>query len=131
MSFNAFLLLLGRVGQEVVLDTRRRLFIHFQRLSIAFHEKYTSGRVISRQTTSRYRNQAVDVAAVGAELHVRYVLEGSVRMQDGGLRVNVNLSDPATRLPVWSGRVERDGADRHAIRDEIVGRIARELPSGV
>jgi ABC-type multidrug transport system fused ATPase/permease subunit len=51
MSFNAFLLLLGRVGQEVVLDTRRRLFTHFQRLSIAFHEKYTSGRVISRQTS--------------------------------------------------------------------------------
>jgi ATP-binding cassette, subfamily B, bacterial len=51
MSFNAFLLLLGRVGQEVVLDTRRRLFRHFQELSIAFHEKYTSGRVISRQTS--------------------------------------------------------------------------------
>jgi ABC-type multidrug transport system fused ATPase/permease subunit len=51
ISFNAFLLLLGRVGQEVVLDTRRRLFLHFQRLSIAFHEKYTSGRVISRQTS--------------------------------------------------------------------------------
>ncbi|HEV3227389.1 MAG TPA: ABC transporter ATP-binding protein [Acidimicrobiales bacterium] len=51
VSFNAFLLLLGRVGQEVVLDTRQRLFRHFQRLSISFHEKYTSGRVISRQTS--------------------------------------------------------------------------------
>ena len=51
MSFNAFLLLLGRVGQDVVLEVRRRLFVHFQRLSIAFHEKYTSGRVISRQTS--------------------------------------------------------------------------------
>ena len=51
LSFNAFLLLLGRVGQDVVLDTRRRLFQHFQRLSIAFHEQYTSGRVISRQTS--------------------------------------------------------------------------------
>ena len=51
LSFNAFLLILGRVGQEVILDTRRRLFVHFQRLSIAFHEKYTSGRVISRQTS--------------------------------------------------------------------------------
>jgi len=51
LSFNAFLLLLGRVGQDVVLDTRRRLFTHFQTLSISFHEKYTSGRVISRQTS--------------------------------------------------------------------------------
>jgi ABC-type multidrug transport system fused ATPase/permease subunit len=51
VSFNAFLLLLGRVGQDVVLDVRRRLFMHFQRLSVAFHERYTSGRVISRQTS--------------------------------------------------------------------------------
>jgi ABC-type multidrug transport system fused ATPase/permease subunit len=51
LSFNAFLLLLGRVGQDVVLEVRRRLFVHFQRLSIAFHERYTSGRVISRQTS--------------------------------------------------------------------------------
>jgi ATP-binding cassette subfamily B protein len=51
VTFNAFLLLLGRVGQDVVLDIRRRLFLHFQRLSVAFHERYTSGRVISRQTS--------------------------------------------------------------------------------
>lgn len=51
LTFNSFLLLLGRVGQEVVLDTRRRLFAHFQELSISFHERYTSGRVISRQTS--------------------------------------------------------------------------------
>jgi len=51
VTFNAFLLLLGRVGQDVVLDIRRRLFVHFQRLSVSFHERYTSGRVISRQTS--------------------------------------------------------------------------------
>jgi TolB-like protein/DNA-binding SARP family transcriptional activator/Tfp pilus assembly protein PilF len=86
-----------------------------------------SFRVISRQTTSRYQGQPIDIGTVGAELRVRYVLEGSARVQDGGLRVNVQLFDPLTRLPVWSGRVEREGADRYAIRDEIVGRIAREL----
>ena len=51
IAFNFFLQLLGRVGQDVVLDIRLRLFDHFQRLSIAFHERYTSGRVISRQTS--------------------------------------------------------------------------------
>ncbi|MEO6468267.1 MAG: ABC transporter transmembrane domain-containing protein, partial [Acidimicrobiia bacterium] len=51
ITYNKFLLVLGRVGQDVVLDIRRRLFLHFQRLSTAFHERYTSGRVISRQTS--------------------------------------------------------------------------------
>ncbi|MEN3273882.1 MAG: ATP-binding cassette, subfamily bacterial [Actinomycetota bacterium] len=50
-AFNNFLQLLGRVGQDVVLDIRIRLFQHFQQLSISFHERYTSGRVISRQTS--------------------------------------------------------------------------------
>ncbi len=40
----------GRVGQKVLLELRRRVFRHFQRLDIAFHERYTSGRVVSRST---------------------------------------------------------------------------------
>ncbi len=50
-TFNGFLLIVGRVGQDVVLDIRQRLYLHFQRLSTSFHERYTSGRVISRQTS--------------------------------------------------------------------------------
>ncbi|PRZ41138.1 ABC-type multidrug transport system fused ATPase/permease subunit [Antricoccus suffuscus] len=45
-----FLMGFGRIGQQIVLEIRRRLFRHFQRLSLSFHEKYTSGRVVSRQT---------------------------------------------------------------------------------
>jgi TolB-like protein/Tfp pilus assembly protein PilF/DNA-binding SARP family transcriptional activator len=84
-------------------------------------------RVISPQTTNSYRDRPLDVAAIGAELQVKYVLEGSAREQGGLLRVNLQLLDPATRLPVWSGRIAREGADRYAVRDEIVARIAREL----
>jgi ABC-type multidrug transport system fused ATPase/permease subunit len=50
-TFNGFLLVSGRVGQDVLLDLRRRVFGHFQDLSLSFHERYTSGRVISRQTS--------------------------------------------------------------------------------
>lgn len=47
----AFLRLSGKIGQSVLLELRRRVFDHFQRLSLSFHEKYTSGRVISRLTS--------------------------------------------------------------------------------
>jgi ATP-binding cassette, subfamily B, bacterial len=46
-----FVTMTGRVGQRVVLELRRRLFAHFGALDVAFHEDYTSGRVISRQTS--------------------------------------------------------------------------------
>lgn len=47
----SFLRLTGRIGQDLILELRRRVFDHFQQLSVSFHERYTSGRVISRQTS--------------------------------------------------------------------------------
>ncbi|MEV4091610.1 ABC transporter ATP-binding protein [Streptosporangium saharense] len=46
-----FLRRAGRIGQDVLLELRRRVFGHFQRLSLSFHEDYTSGRVVSRLTS--------------------------------------------------------------------------------
>ncbi|MFF4033260.1 ABC transporter ATP-binding protein [Streptomyces sviceus] len=47
----AFILASARVNQDVLLDLRGRIFRHAQALSIDFHERYTSGRLISRSTT--------------------------------------------------------------------------------
>lgn len=41
----------GRIGQRILLTIRRRLFGHFQKLDVAFHDRYTSGRVVSRLTS--------------------------------------------------------------------------------
>jgi ABC-type multidrug transport system fused ATPase/permease subunit len=51
VATRAFIAEMGRLGGMVVLELRRRLFAHFQRLPVAFHERYTSGRVISRQVS--------------------------------------------------------------------------------
>ncbi|MEV0968556.1 ABC transporter ATP-binding protein [Microtetraspora glauca] len=51
LTRQAFLRLSGRIGQDILLELRRRVFDHFQKLSLSFHEKYTSGRVISRLTS--------------------------------------------------------------------------------
>ena len=34
----------------MLLELRRRLFVHFQQLDIRFHDRYTTGRVVSRLT---------------------------------------------------------------------------------
>lgn len=41
----------GRVGQEMLLTLRRRVFTHVQVLPLSFHERYTSGKTISRLTS--------------------------------------------------------------------------------
>ncbi len=57
----AFIVLSGRISQAVLLDLRTRVYDHFQKLSISFHEGYTSGRVISRMTS--------DIDAIGELLN--------------------------------------------------------------
>ena len=88
-TFNAFLLLLGRVGQDVVLDVRERLYLHFQRMSTAFHERYTSGRVISRQTS--------DVEAIADLLGNGLINLITSALLVGGIGVALLLDGPAPR----------------------------------
>jgi len=46
-----YVVVAARLTQSVMLDLRKRIFLHTQRLSLEFHESYTSGRIISRQTS--------------------------------------------------------------------------------
>ncbi len=46
-----YVVVAARLTQTVMLDLRKRIFLHTQRLSLEFHESYTSGRIISRQTS--------------------------------------------------------------------------------
>ncbi|MGP3981033.1 ABC transporter ATP-binding protein [Streptomyces sp. KR80] len=47
----AFVRASARISQDVLLELRGRIFRHAQALSVDFHERYTSGRLISRATT--------------------------------------------------------------------------------
>jgi ATP-binding cassette subfamily B protein len=46
-----YVVVAARLTQAVMMDLRTRIFRHTQRLSLEFHESYTSGRIISRQTS--------------------------------------------------------------------------------
>ncbi|WP_413354239.1 ABC transporter ATP-binding protein [Microbacterium sp. 1P06AB] len=46
-----YAVVVARLTQAVMLDLRKRIFLHTQKLSLEFHESYTSGRIISRQTS--------------------------------------------------------------------------------
>ena len=46
-----YVVVTARLTQAIMLELRMRIFLHTQRLSLEFHESYTSGRIISRQTS--------------------------------------------------------------------------------
>ncbi|MET0862971.1 MAG: ABC transporter ATP-binding protein [Nakamurella sp.] len=60
-----FVRLSAKVAQAVLLDLRGRVFTHTQSLSLSFHERYTSGRVISRMTSDL--DALADLAAESLE----------------------------------------------------------------
>ncbi len=83
--------------------------------------------VIARNTAFTYKGKPFDVKAVGRELNVRYVLEGSVQRGGNRMRVNVQLVDAETGSHLWAERFDKPLADLFDMQDEIVGRLANAL----
>jgi TolB-like protein len=79
--------------------------------------------VIARNTAFTFKGKAIDVKAIGRELDVRYVLEGSVQRGGQRLRVNVQLIDAETGSHVWAERFEKPVTDLFDMQDEIVARL--------
>ena len=84
-------------------------------------------RVLARNTTFQYKGKAVDVTKIGRELGARYVLEGSVRRADDGLRVTAQLIDTETGSHIWADRFDRKMADIFLVQDEIVSQIVAKI----
>jgi adenylate cyclase len=83
--------------------------------------------VVSRNSSFRYKGQAVDIRRVGEELGASHVLEGSVRRDADRLRIVAQLIDTRTGNHVWAERFDRTGADPWALQDEVTGRIVGTL----
>jgi ATP-binding cassette, subfamily B, bacterial len=99
---------IGRLGADVVTELRRRLFAHFLRLPVSFHERYTSGRVISRQVSdidsiSDLFDEGLD-SLVSAALSLLLVGAGMLLL-DWPLALVVLVGfGPLTWLTVWFRR---------------------------
>jgi TolB-like protein len=81
--------------------------------------------VIGRNTTFRFKGQAVDIRKVGRELGARYVVEGSVRRGGNTVRVNAQLLDANSGTHLWAETFDRKltVAQLFALQDEITARI--------
>jgi len=83
--------------------------------------------VIARNTAFAYKGKPLDVKALGRELNVRYVLEGSVLRRGDRMRVNVQLVDTQSGNHLWAERFDKPVADFFDMQDEIVARLANQL----
>ena len=83
--------------------------------------------VIARNTAFTFKGKTLDAKAIGKELGVRYVLEGSVQRDANRVRVNAQLIDAESGAHVWADRFEEDVVDLFKLQDDVVARLARAL----
>jgi TolB-like protein/Tfp pilus assembly protein PilF len=83
--------------------------------------------VIARNSSFVYKNKAVHMKQIAAELGVGYVVEGSVRKSGDRVRITVQLNDVATGSHIWAERYDRGLADVFAVQDEITEAIVAAI----
>lgn len=83
--------------------------------------------VIARNSSFIYKQDAIDLKKVSAELGVRYVVQGSVRKANNQVRISAQLVDSTTGQNVWAKTFDRELNDVFAVQDEISEAIAVAL----
>lgn len=84
-------------------------------------------RVTSRTAAFRFKDQDLDVAAIGRTLKVDSILEGSVRKAGKRVRITAKLVDVASGFQVWSEKYDREMEDLFSVQDEIAHNIVGKL----
>jgi adenylate cyclase len=83
--------------------------------------------VIARNSSFTYKGRAVDVRAIGRELGVQSVLEGSIRRAGNRVRITAQLIDAGSGGHLWADRYDRDLTDIFAVQDDVTHRIVDAL----
>ena len=85
--------------------------------------KVASLKVISRTSVMGYQGTTKPLRQIADELGVGSIVEGSVQVVNGRLRVNVQLIDAATDQHLWAERYDRTLDDAFAIQSEVAQKI--------
>lgn len=80
--------------------------------------------VIARYSSFSYKGKSVKVQEIGADLGVRFIVEGSVRTALDRIRITIQLIDTTTGHHVWAEHYDRKLEDVFALQDEITHTVA-------
>ena len=83
--------------------------------------------VIARNTAMTFKGKPIDAKAIGKDLGVRYVLEGSVQPSGNRMRVNAQLIDAGSGAHLWAEQFDTPRADLLQTQDAIVTHLANTL----
>jgi TolB-like protein/Flp pilus assembly protein TadD len=88
-------------------------------------------RVISRTSVMHFKGTRKSVPAIGKELNVDAVIEGSVLRSGDKIRISIQLIRADTDEHLWSGTYDREFQDVLALQNEVTSGIARHIEVAV
>jgi transcriptional activator of cad operon len=88
-------------------------------------------KVPSPTSSFYYKDKQLPVAEIARQLHVTYLLDGSLRQSGDTLRVTARLTRARDGYVVWTENYDRPKADQLKVQDEIATEVARALRDSV
>jgi TolB-like protein/DNA-binding winged helix-turn-helix (wHTH) protein/rhodanese-related sulfurtransferase len=83
--------------------------------------------VIARESSDTYKNHPAPTPDIGRALNVRYLLEGSLRIEANTYHVNAQLIDAPTSAHLWAARFDVTRDKLGVAQEDIVRHIASAL----
>jgi len=84
-------------------------------------------RVAARTSSFAFKGQNLDARKIADLLHVRNLLEGSVRRAGNKVRIEVQLTDALSGFNLWSEKYDEDLSDVFLIQSEVAEQVAGTL----
>lgn len=83
--------------------------------------------VVARTSTRTYKDTSKSAALIGKELSADYLVEGSIRVESGRVRVTVSLVRVADQLQIWSHSYDREPTSLLGLQQELSTAIAEQV----
>jgi len=87
--------------------------------------------VIAASSTFTLKGKAIDIADVGRQLGVRYIVEGGIQQAGDSLRINLQLVEAETGHLIWSQRFTGPLSEIFALQDSVVAATASAIEPSV
>jgi adenylate cyclase len=85
--------------------------------------RFSNLLVAAKSASFQFKGRSLAPAEIGRLIDARYLLEGSIRRAGDRVRVNVELTEAATGLHVWSETYDAEVNDIFAVQDDIARRV--------
>jgi TolB-like protein/DNA-binding winged helix-turn-helix (wHTH) protein len=83
--------------------------------------------VIARTSVLQYASTHKPVDQIGRDLHVEYVLDGTVRMAGDHFRITAALIQVSDQTQLWTETYELKMGDMLSLQEDVSGRVAQAL----